>query len=140
MLQEGGLDQVFRRPARHGEAPRRAVRAWNLEILCLDAAEYSNSLTAVLMPDGHNEAKFRKTALEHFNLSLGSGLGKVAGKVFRIGHLGDFNDLMLLGTLAGIEMGVELACVPHRKGGVDAAMEFLASDSKSAAKAQAKAA
>jgi len=127
MLLEEGLDNVFRRHDRHAEATRRAVRAWELEILCLNPAEYSSSLTAVLMPEGQNEAGFRKVVLDNFNMSLGSGLGKVAGKVFRIGHLGDFNDLMLMGTLAGVEMGLELAGVPHQNGGVAAAMEYLTS-------------
>ncbi|OGA50839.1 MAG: serine--glyoxylate aminotransferase [Betaproteobacteria bacterium RIFCSPLOWO2_12_FULL_62_58] len=126
MLMEEGLDNVFQRHDRHAEATRRAVRAWGLEILCLNPAEYSSSLTAALMPEGYGEAAFRKVVLERFNLSLGSGLGKVANKVFRIGHLGDFNDLMLIGTLAGVEMGLALAGVPHRKGGVDAAMDYLA--------------
>ena len=125
MLLEEGLDNVFRRHDRHAEATRRAVRAWGLEILCLNPAEYSSSLTAVLMPAGHDEAAFRKIVLEHFNMSLGSGLGKVAGKVFRIGHLGDFNDLMLVGTLAGVEMALELAGIAHRQGGVGAAMSYL---------------
>jgi len=125
MLMEEGLDEVFRRHDCHAEATRRAVRAWGLEILCLNPAEYSSSLTAVLMPEGYGEAAFRKVVLERFNLSLGSGLGKVANKVFRIGHLGDFNDLMLIGTLAGVEMGLALAGVPHREGGVDAAMDYL---------------
>jgi alanine-glyoxylate transaminase/serine-glyoxylate transaminase/serine-pyruvate transaminase len=127
MLLEEGLDNVFKRHDRHAEATRRAVRAWGLEILCLNPAEYSSSLTAVLMPEGHNEADFRKVVLDHFNMSLGQGLSKVAGKVFRIGHLGDFNDLMLAGTLAGVEMGLALAGVPHQKGGVAAAMEYLTS-------------
>ena len=126
MLLEEGLPNVFKRHDRHAEATRRAVRTWGLEILCLNPAEYSSSLTAVLMPESRNEAEFRKVVLDHFNMSLGSGLGKVAGKVFRIGHLGDFNDLMLMGTLAGVEMGLALASVPHRKGGVAAAMEYLA--------------
>ncbi len=125
MLLEEGLDNVFRRHDRHAEATRRAVRAWGLEILCLNPAEYSSSLTAVLMPDGHNEAAFRKVVLDNYNMSLGSGLGKVAGKMFRIGHLGDFNDLMLAGTLAGVEMGLALAGVPHKKGGVAAALDYL---------------
>jgi alanine-glyoxylate transaminase/serine-glyoxylate transaminase/serine-pyruvate transaminase len=125
LLEEEGLDNVFKRHDRHAEAARRAVRAWGLEILCLNAAEYSSSLTAVLMPEGHSEIKFREAVLERFNLSLGSGLTKLRDKVFRIGHLGDFNDLMLAGTLAGIEMGLELTGVPHKKGGVDAAMDFL---------------
>jgi alanine-glyoxylate transaminase/serine-glyoxylate transaminase/serine-pyruvate transaminase len=134
MLLEEGLDNVFRRHDRHAEATRRAVRAWGLEILCLNPAEYSSALTAVLMPDGHNEAVFRKTVLENFNMSLGSGLGKIAGKVFRIGHLGDFNDLMLAGTLAGVEMGLAVAGVPHKKGGTAAAMDYLVSTKTSAAK------
>jgi alanine-glyoxylate transaminase/serine-glyoxylate transaminase/serine-pyruvate transaminase len=125
LLEDEGLDNVFKRHDRHAEAARRAVRAWGLEILCLNPAEYSSSLTAVLMPEGHSEIKFREAVLERFNLSLGSGLTKLRDKVFRIGHLGDFNDLMLLGALAGIEMGLELTGVPHKKGGVDAAMDYL---------------
>ena len=125
LVEEEGLDNVFKRHDRHAEATRRAVRAWGLEILCLNPAEYSSSLTAVLMPDGHSEIKFREAVLERFNLSLGSGLTKLRDKVFRIGHLGDFNDLMLAGTLAGIEMGLELTGVPHKKGGVDAALDYL---------------
>jgi alanine-glyoxylate transaminase/serine-glyoxylate transaminase/serine-pyruvate transaminase len=126
LVEEEGLENVFRRHDRHAEATRRAVRAWGLEILCADPAEYSSSLTAVLMPEGHSEIALRQVVLERFNLSLGSGLTRLRDKVFRIGHLGDFNDLMLLGTLAGVEMGLELARVPHKKGGVQAAMEFLA--------------
>jgi alanine-glyoxylate transaminase/serine-glyoxylate transaminase/serine-pyruvate transaminase len=126
LLEEEGLDNVFRRHDRHAEATRRAVRAWGLEILCANPEEYSSSLTAVLMPAGHSEAAFRKVVLERFNMSLGSGLGKVADKVFRIGHLGDFNDLTLAGTLAGVEMGLALAGVPHAKGGVAAALDYLA--------------
>lgn len=125
LLEDEGLDNVFARHNRHAEATRRAVRAWGLEILCLNPAEYSSVLTAVLMPEGHSEVAFRKVVLEHFNMSLGSGLGKIADKVFRIGHLGDFNDLTLMGTLAGVEMGLELAKVPHKKGGVAAAMDYL---------------
>lgn len=125
LLDEEGLDQVFARHQRHAEATRRAVQAWGLEILCQNPAEYSGVLTAVLMPAGHSEVALRKVVLERFNMSLGSGLGKIADKVFRIGHLGDFNDLTLLGTLAGVEMGLELAGVPHRKGGVTAAMDYL---------------
>jgi alanine-glyoxylate transaminase/serine-glyoxylate transaminase/serine-pyruvate transaminase len=126
LLEEEGLENVFKRHDRHAEATRRAVRAWGLEILCLNPAEYSSALTAVLMPDGHKESDFRKVVLERFNMSLGSGLGKLANKVFRIGHLGDFNDLTLLGTLCGVEMGLAAAGVPHRKGGVAAAMDHLA--------------
>lgn len=134
MLLEEGLDNVFTRHDRHAEATRRAVRAWGLEILCLNPAEYSSSLTAVLMPEGHSEIEFRKVVLEHFNMSLGSGLSKLAGKVFRIGHLGDFNDLMLAGTLAGVEMGLALAGVPHKKGGTAAAMDYLVSTKTAAVK------
>ncbi len=126
LLEEEGLENVFKRHDRHAEAARRAVRAWGLEILCANPAEYSSSLTAVLMPQGHSEIAFRERVLERFNLALGSGLTKLRDKVFRIGHLGDFNDLMLLGTLAGVEMGLDLAAVPHQKGGVDAAMQYLA--------------
>jgi alanine-glyoxylate transaminase/serine-glyoxylate transaminase/serine-pyruvate transaminase len=108
LLEEEGLEHVFRRHDRHAEATRRAVRAWGLEILCANPAEYSSSLTAVLMPEGHSEIGFRQVVLDHFNLSLGSGLTKLRDKVFRIGHLGDFNDLMLCGTLSGIEMGWSL--------------------------------
>jgi alanine-glyoxylate transaminase/serine-glyoxylate transaminase/serine-pyruvate transaminase len=126
MLQEEGLEAVFARHARLAEASRRAVRAWGLEILCLDPREYSDSLTAVLLPEGHDADGFRKVVLERYNMSLGNGLGKVAGKVFRIGHLGDFNELSLAGTLAGIEMGLAAAGVPHDRGGVQVAMDYLA--------------
>src|SRR5213078_3716423 len=125
LLYEEGLDAVFARHQRHGEATRRAVRAWGLEVLALDAREYSGSLTAVLMPAGHDADRVRKVILEAFDMSLGTGLGKLGGKVFRIGHLGDFNDLALMGTLAGVEMGLELAGVPARSEGVRAAMSYL---------------
>jgi alanine-glyoxylate transaminase/serine-glyoxylate transaminase/serine-pyruvate transaminase len=125
MLEEEGLANVFARHDRHAEATRRAVRAWGLEILCQNPEEYSSALTAVMMPPGHDSDKFRKVVLENFDMSLGMGLAKLQGKVFRIGHLGDFNDLTLGGTLAGVEMGLELAGVPFRKGGVLAAMEHL---------------
>ncbi len=128
MLEEEGLENVFARHARHAEATRRATRAWGLEILCADERHHSSSLTAILMPEGHSADALRGIILDRFDLSLGAGLSKVADRVFRIGHLGDFNDLMLLGTLAGVEMGLGLARVPHRKGGVDAAMAFLAGD------------
>ena len=134
LLEEEGLENVFKRHDRHAEAARRAVRAWDLEIYCANAAEYSSSLTAVLMPEGHSEIAFRQVVLEHFNLSLGSGLTKLRDKVFRIGHLGDFNELMLCGTLAGVEMGLELAGVPHKKGGVTAAMQYLAAPDRAASK------
>ena len=126
MLQEEGLPNVFHRHARHGEATRAAVRAWGLEILCEEPCEYSNVLTAVLMPEGHNADRLRTLILERFDMSLGTGLGKLAGKAFRIGHLGSFNDLMLAGTLGGVEMGLAAAGVPHRPGGVAAALARLA--------------
>ncbi len=125
MLEEEGLSNVFARHDRHAEATRRAVQAWGLEVLCLEPRHYSSSLTAVLMPEGHSADKFRSVVLENFDMSLGSGLSKVADKVFRIGHLGDFNDLMLMGTLSGVEMGLGLAEVPHQRGGVDTAMTYL---------------
>jgi alanine-glyoxylate transaminase / serine-glyoxylate transaminase / serine-pyruvate transaminase len=125
MLHEEGLEQVFKRHLRLGEATRRAVRGWGLELLCVEPAEYSPSCTAILMPDGFDEAQFRGLVLEHYNLSLGAGLGKVAGRVFRIGHLGDLNDLMLCGTLCGVEMGLARFGVPHHSGGVAAAMKYL---------------
>jgi alanine-glyoxylate transaminase/serine-glyoxylate transaminase/serine-pyruvate transaminase len=140
MLQEEGLANVFARHERHADATRRAVRAWGLEILCADPAAYSSAVTGVMMPAGHDEAAFRKVVLENFNMSLGSGLGKVAGKVFRIGHLGDFNDLSLAGTLAGVEMGLELAGVPHKKGGVAAAMDYLTASGKQRAEPKRNAA
>jgi alanine-glyoxylate transaminase/serine-glyoxylate transaminase/serine-pyruvate transaminase len=126
LVEEEGLDRVFARHARLAEATRRAVRAWGFDILCLEPAEYSNTLTAVLVPDGHNADTLRKLILDRFDLSLGTGLGKLQGKVFRIGHLGDFNELMLAGTLCGVEMGLAAAGVPHRAGGVLAALEYLA--------------
>jgi alanine-glyoxylate transaminase/serine-glyoxylate transaminase/serine-pyruvate transaminase len=126
LLDEEGLDAVFARHQRHAEATRRAVRAWGLEIFALDPREYSASLTAVLMPAGHDADRLRKIILDAFDLSLGTGLTKVSGKVFRIGHLGDFNDLTLMGTLAGVEMGLGLAGVPLKKEGVQTAMSYLA--------------
>ena len=126
MLQEEGLENVFARHDRHAEATRRAVRAWGLEVLCAVPEECSSSLTGVMTPPGHDADHVRKVILEAFDMSLGTGLGKVAGKVFRIGHLGDFNDLTLAGTLAGVEMGLGLAGVPHKKGGAQAAMDYLA--------------
>lgn len=127
MLFEEGLENVFARHARHGEATRRAVRAWGLEILCQDPALYSNSLTAVVMPEGKGADALRKVILDDFDMSLGTGLNKIADRVFRIGHLGDFNDLMLMGTLCGVEMGLQRAGVAHQKGGAQAAMDYLAS-------------
>jgi len=125
ILEREGLDTVFARHHRLANAARKAVEAWGLEILCRDPRHYSDSLTAVMMPEGHDADRFRQIVLEHFNMSLGNGLAKLSGQVFRIGHLGDFSDLMLTGTLAGVEMGLELAAVPYTAGGVNAAMDFL---------------
>jgi alanine-glyoxylate transaminase / serine-glyoxylate transaminase / serine-pyruvate transaminase len=133
MLLEEGLENVFARHARHGEAARRAVLAWGLELVCANPGEYSNTLTAVFTPAGHNADELRRVILGAFDMSLGTGLGKHAGKVFRIGHLGYFNDLMLAGTLSGVEMGLELAAIPHRRGGVQAALEYLAGNVVAAA-------
>lgn len=126
MLDEEGLENVFARHQRHAEATRLAVRAWGLEVVCADPREYSPSVTAVFVPQGHSADAFRKVVLERFNMALGAGLGRLADKVFRIGHLGDFNDLTLAGTLSGVEMGLDLAAVPHKKGGVAAALDHLA--------------
>ena len=125
ILLEEGLESVFRRHDRHAEATRRAVCAWGLEVWCRRPDEYSSSLTAVRVPEGHSADALRRTILERFDMSLGNGLGRLADSVFRIGHLGAFNDLMLAGTLSGIEMGLELAGVPYRRGGVDAALASL---------------
>ncbi len=125
MLLEEGLEDVFARHFRLAEATRRAVKAWGLEILCENPEEYSNSLTAVLMPDGQNADDLRNLILKRFDMSLGTGLGKLKGKIFRIGHLGDFNELMLAGTLCGIEMGLTLANVPFARGGVTEALDYL---------------
>jgi alanine-glyoxylate transaminase/serine-glyoxylate transaminase/serine-pyruvate transaminase len=130
MLLEEGLDNVFERHRRHAEATRRAVSAWGLELQCLNPVEYSSSLTTVRVPEGYDSNKLRNIILEHFDLSLGTGLGKVRGVAFRIGHLGDFNDLMLMGTLCGVEMGLSLANIPYTGGGVAAAMECLSSKVK----------
>ncbi len=125
MLLDEGLDAVFARHDRHGEATRQAVRAWGLELQCLDEREFSSSLTAVRTPDGHDADAFRMVVLDRFNMSLGNGLSKLQGTVFRIGHLGNFSDPMLAGTLAGVEMGLGLAGIPHGRGGVQAAMDYL---------------
>ena len=130
MLHEEGLTQVFARHDRHAEAVRRAIRAWGLEILCRDPKYYSSTLTAVLMPAGHNADAFRSVALERFDVSLGTGLSKVAGKVFRIGHLGDTNDLTVVATLAGVEMALALAGAPHKPAGVAAAMAYFTETAK----------
>ena len=126
MFEEEGLDAAFARHDRLAEATRRAVAAWGLENACLDPGLYSSALTAVMMPGGAAADALRAVILKRFDLSLGAGLGKLAGKVFRIGHLGDLNDLTLAGTLAGVEMGLGLAKIPHQGGGVDAALRFLA--------------
>ena len=125
IIEEEGLANVFRRHIRHGEATRAAVRAWGLEIVCEDPLEYSPSMTGIFTPEGHDADRLRKIILENFDMSLGAGLGKLAGKAFRIGHLGSFNDLMLAGTLSGVEMGLRLAGIPHNEGGVMAALESL---------------
>jgi alanine-glyoxylate transaminase / serine-glyoxylate transaminase / serine-pyruvate transaminase len=129
MLHEEGLDNVFARHQRHSEATRRAVQGWGLEVLCLEPRDFSHSLTAVVMPEGHNADAFRAVVLENFNMSLGNGLSKLAGTVFRIGHLGDFNDLMLMGTICGVEMGLAVAGVPHQAGGAAQAMTYLKQNS-----------
>ena len=125
MLKEEGLDNVFSRHKRHAEATRLAVQTWGLEVLCEEKEDFSNTLTAVLLPDGYNADEFRSVVLDNFNMSLGNGLSRLAGKVFRIGHLGDFNDLMLVATLGGIEMGLSKSSIPHQVGGTQAAMQFL---------------
>jgi alanine-glyoxylate transaminase/serine-glyoxylate transaminase/serine-pyruvate transaminase len=137
MLHEEGLENVFARHRRHGEAVRRAVTAWKLDIVCREPRDYSPVLTAVMMPEGYDADAFRKTALAHYDISLGTGLSKMAGKIFRIGHLGDTNDLTIVGALAGVEMALALAGVPHSAGGTQVAMEYLTSvargDSRAAA-------
>jgi alanine-glyoxylate transaminase/serine-glyoxylate transaminase/serine-pyruvate transaminase len=125
MLSEEGLPHVFARHARLAEATRHAVRAWDLEMCAVRPDEYSNTVTTLLMPEGHDADTLRKLVLERYNMSLGAGLGRLKGKAFRIGHLGDFGDLMLAGTLSGVEMGLAAAGVPFRKGGVNAALEYL---------------
>src|SRR5262249_55495057 len=121
-----GLEEVFARHRKHAEATRCAVRAWGLDIVCADPKEHSSSLTAVITPEGHDADALRRIILERFDLSLGTGLGKWKGKIFRVGHLGDFNDLMLAATLSGIEMGLAVSGVPFNRGGVTAALELLA--------------
>jgi alanine-glyoxylate transaminase/serine-glyoxylate transaminase/serine-pyruvate transaminase len=130
LLEEEGRENVFKRHSRHAEATRRAVRAWGLEICALDPCEYSDTVTTIFLPEGFEETAFRSLVLEKFNMSLGAGLGRLAGKVFRIGHIGNFNDLMLAGTLSGVEMGLEVAGIPHHKGGVAAALEYLSEEAK----------
>ena len=125
MLEEEGLENVFARHKRHAAATRAAAKVWGLDLVCLDPNAYSPALTAVMTPEGHDADAFRKVVLENFDMSLGTGLGKIKGRAFRIGHIGHFNDLMLMGTLSGVEMGLDLAKVPHRTGGVLAAMDIL---------------
>ncbi len=138
MLHEEGLDNVFARHDRLAEATRRAVKAWGLEIICRDPKYYSPTLTAVLLPEGHDADAFRALALEHFNISFGSSFGSLAGRYFRIGHLGDVNDTMMMGALAATEMALSLAGIPHKKGGVQTAMDYLVSAHSSAAKQAAE--
>ena len=128
MLLAQGLEHVFARHHRHAEATRCAVDAWGLELLCANPSEYSSSITAIMMPEGHDAEKVLRVVLERFDMSLGIGLSKLSGKIFRIGHLGDFNDLSLIGTLGGTEMGLVLAKIPHQPGGVTAALNFLAAE------------
>jgi len=125
MLEEEGLENVFARHKRHSAATRAAMKVWGLDTQCVDPQAHSPALTGVVMPEGHDSDNFRKVVLENFDMSLGTGLNKVKGKLFRIGHIGHFNDLMLMGTLSGVEMGLDLAKVPHRAGGVVAAMDVL---------------
>ncbi len=130
MLHEEGLENVFARHDRLAEATRRAVRAWGFETVCKEPRHYSSTITAILLPEGHNADQFRTSALEHFDISYGMGLGKIAGKAFRIGHLGDTNDGTMLGALALTEMALGVAGIPHKKGGVQAAMDYMAEESK----------
>ena len=125
MLHEEGLDNVFKRHEKHALATRAAVQAWGFENVCKEEKDFSNVLTAVMLPENHNADNLRKIILENFNVSLGAGLSKLAGKIFRMGHLGDFNDLMLMGTLNGLEMGFEMAGIPYQKGGIAKATEIL---------------
>ncbi|MGO9133169.1 MAG: pyridoxal-phosphate-dependent aminotransferase family protein [Methylovirgula sp.] len=133
MLEEEGYDNVFARHLRHAEATRRAVVAWGLEVLCRDPKYYSPVVTSVLLPPGYDANAFRATVLDTFNMSLGTGLGRVFGKVFRIGHVGDTNDLTIMGALSGVEMGLQLAGIPHKKGGAQAAMDYLAEQARNPA-------
>ena len=125
MLEEEGLDNVFARHQRLGDACREAVAVWGLQTVCQHPNEHSNALTGIMMPEGHDADRVREVILDKFDMSLGTGLGKIKGKAFRIGHLGDINDLTLMGVLCGVEMGLDLAGVPHQSGGVEAAMRFL---------------
>jgi alanine-glyoxylate transaminase / serine-glyoxylate transaminase / serine-pyruvate transaminase len=132
MFEEEGLENVFRRHDRHAQATRAAVSRWDLAIVCEAPEDYSSTVTAVLTPEGHNADNLRKVILHNFDMSLGAGLSKLQGKAFRIGHLGSFNDLMLMGTLGGVEMRLRLAGVPHHEGGVMAALETLIPSARAA--------
>jgi alanine-glyoxylate transaminase / serine-glyoxylate transaminase / serine-pyruvate transaminase len=138
MLHEEGLDNVFARHDRFAEATRRAVRAWGLEIMCRDPKYYSPTITGVMLPEGHDADAFRNLALDQFNISYGMSFGRYAGKMFRIGHLGDTNDLTIIGALAGTEMALALAGIPHKKGGVQAAMDYMVSAAAKPARAAAE--
>ena len=138
MLHEEGLDNVFARHDRLAEATRRAVRTWGLEIMCRDPKYYSPTVTAVMVPEGHDADAFRNLALDNYNISYGASFGRYAGKYFRIGHLGDINEAMLLGGLSVTEMALSLAGIPHKKGGVQAAMDYLVSSASSSARAAAE--
>src|SRR5216684_1792090 len=138
MLHEEGLDNVFARHDRLAEATRRAVKAWGLEIMCRDPKYYSPTVTAVMVPEGHDADAFRNLALDHFNISYGMSFGRFAGKMFRIGHLGDTNDATIVGALAATEMALSLAGIPHRKGGVQAAIDYLVTVHASPARAAAE--
>jgi alanine-glyoxylate transaminase/serine-glyoxylate transaminase/serine-pyruvate transaminase len=138
LIDAEGLDNVFARHARHAEATRRAIRGWGLEIVCAEPRDYSRSITAAFMPEGYSADGFRKLVLERFNMPLGGGLGRLADKAFRIGHLGDTNDLMLGGALFGVEMGLSAAKIPHKAGGVQEALNYLADQSGGAARLAAE--
>jgi alanine-glyoxylate transaminase/serine-glyoxylate transaminase/serine-pyruvate transaminase len=138
MLHEEGLDNVFARHDRLAEATRRAVRGWGLEIMCRDPQYYSPTVTSVLLPDGHDADQFRNVALNTFNIAYGSSFGPYATKYFRIGHLGDINDVWLIGVLGMTEMALGLAGIPHKKGGVQAAMDYIASAHSGGARAAAE--
>jgi alanine-glyoxylate transaminase/serine-glyoxylate transaminase/serine-pyruvate transaminase len=138
MLHEEGLDNVFARHDRLAEATRRAVRAWGLEIMCREPRYYSPTITAVMLPEGHDADAFRGLALDTFNISYGASFGKYAGKYFRIGHLGDVNETHMIGALGATEMALSLAGIPHKKGGVQAAMDYLVSAQGGTARAAAE--
>jgi alanine-glyoxylate transaminase / serine-glyoxylate transaminase / serine-pyruvate transaminase len=138
MLHEEGLDNVFTRHARLAEATRRAVKAWGLEIICRDPKYYSPTITGVLMPEGHDGDAFRAVALENFNIAFGSSFGPFAGKMFRIGHLGDVNETMMIGALGATEMALSVAKVPHKKGGAQAAMDYFVSTRSEGARVAAE--